>query len=111
MYTYSGPIIQPHLGKTEYWRQILDDMDEVIWRPYRFIEPWVEDDDEMVYFFSPRFLLGWVTYVLERFCFRRVVRQFGRWQGIPQGTAHYARVQSERAVWGLTLEYEACLEA
>lgn len=30
---------------------------------------------------------------------------------MPQGSAHYARVQLERVVWGPTLEYEAFLKA
>ena len=30
---------------------------------------------------------------------------------MPQGLAHYAWMQAERLVWGLTLEYEVCQEA
>ena len=77
MYTYFGVIMEPHLGKIEYWWHILDDIDEVVWRPYRFIEPWVEDDNEMVYFFSLRYLHGWVPSMIEQFCSKKVVRQFG----------------------------------
>ena len=78
MNTYSSVTIQPHLGKTEYWQCILDDIDEVVWRPYRFTKPWVEDDDEMVYFFGLRCFLSQVLVVIEKFCFRKVVRQFGQ---------------------------------
>ena len=92
MYTYFGAIMQPHLGKIEYWRQMLDDIDEVVWRPYRFIEPWAEDDNEMVYFFSLRYFLGRVPSVIKQFCFKQMVRQFGRWQGMVHGITHYARV-------------------
>ncbi len=30
MYTYLGPMMQPHLEKIEYWHQILDDIDGVV---------------------------------------------------------------------------------
>lgn len=92
IYTYSGVIVQPHMGKTENWQQMLDDLDEVVWRPYNFIDAWVEDDDELVYFFCPQFFLGQIPSVIEIFFFRRVVRQFGCWQGMPYRSTHYARV-------------------
>lgn len=65
MNIYSSVIMQPYLGKTEYWRHMLDDIDEAIWRPYMFTKPWVEDDEKMVYFFGLRYLLGRVPGVIE----------------------------------------------
>lgn len=31
MFMYSGMMSQPHLGKLEWWRRALDDLDAVIW--------------------------------------------------------------------------------
>ena len=41
------------MGEKNYWWCMLDDLKEVVWRPFRFIELQVKDDDEMVYFFAP----------------------------------------------------------
>ena len=74
VYNYFGVIMQPHLGKIEYWQHILDYIDEVVWRSYKFTEPWAKDDDEMVYLFCPRYFLGRVPAMIKRFCLRWVVR-------------------------------------
>ena len=69
MYVYLGVLVQPYLGKDRVLARMTDDMNEVVWRPYRYTEPWDEDEDEMGYFFCPQFLLCQIPSVIERFCF------------------------------------------
>lgn len=42
---------QPHLGKLQWWRRALDDLDTVIWRPYIECEPWEDDPEALPYVF------------------------------------------------------------
>lgn len=51
MFMYSGMMSQPHLGKLEWWRQALDDLDAMIWRPYLECEPWEDDTEALPYVF------------------------------------------------------------
>lgn len=71
-------MIQPHLGKLEFWRQALDDLDTVISRAYIECEPWDDDVEALPYVFMTRFLIGHTSYLLERQVPGRVMRQFGR---------------------------------
>lgn len=56
---YNQVTSQPMLEKLEYWRHTLDDMDIVVWRPYRVYEPWTEDAFEVPHLFMRKFF--WVT--------------------------------------------------
>lgn len=55
---YNQVASQLMLGKLESYRQALDDMDAVVWRPYRLCDPWSEDAFEVPNLFMRRFLLG-----------------------------------------------------
>lgn len=53
MYAYSGTVVQQRLGKVEYWQQVLDDVDAVIWRPYTDCEAWATNHLEMPFVCRP----------------------------------------------------------
>lgn len=84
-------------------------MDIVIWHPYLDCEGWWEDDDELPYMFCPRWMVGRFDTIIERFCFGQVSKQYGRIQEIPLGNALYARVQAERSLWDLSIDYQFAL--
>lgn len=96
----------PHLGKLEFWRRALDDLDTVIWRPYLECEPWEDDVEALPYVFMTFFLIGHKSYTVERQLLGRVMRQFGRRQGVLRGSGEYAWVLRERWQWGLVLPYD-----
>lgn len=74
MFMYSGMMSQPHLGKLEWWRRALDDLDAVIWRAYLECEPWDDDAEALPYVFMARFLIGRISYHVERQVPKRVLR-------------------------------------
>lgn len=82
----------------------------VIWRPYTGCEVWAEDGLEMQYVFMTQFLIGRTLFVIERFLVTRVLRQYGRQQGIPQGTCLYARRRQDIPDWGPTIDSAAVVE-
>lgn len=84
VYRFLGYVTKPHLGKTNFWRQQLDDLIAIIWRHYRGLELW---DDWRIFWrdlFVTRPLIGRSQTVVERFIVSRVMRQYGR----PQGISH-----------------------
>lgn len=83
IYMYAMFLTQPKLGKVDYWRRLLDDMDIVVWRLYLDCKPWNTDDIEMPYVCILRFLIGKTPFILERFLALQVQRQFGFTQGMP----------------------------
>lgn len=87
---------QPHLGKLDFWRQALDDLDIVIWRPYIKCEPWEDDVEALPYVFMTQYFIGHTSYLVERQVPGRVMRQFGWRKGLPRGLGEYARVAQER---------------
>ncbi|XP_057861147.2 protein MAINTENANCE OF MERISTEMS-like [Cryptomeria japonica] len=109
-YGYRGLVVQRKLGKLEHWRRVFDDIDTVIWRPYTGCEVWAEDGIEMPFVFMTRYLIGRTPFVIERFVVTRVLRQFGRQQGIPQGACLYARRQQDVAAWGPTIDSVVAIE-
>lgn len=60
----------------------MDDIDTVVWRPYTGCEVWAEDGLEMPFVFMSQFRIGRMPFVIERFQVGRVLRQYGRQQGI-----------------------------
>ncbi|XP_059068865.1 replication protein A 70 kDa DNA-binding subunit A-like [Cryptomeria japonica] len=57
-----------------------------------------------------RYLIGRTPFVIERFLVTRVLRQFGRQQGIPQGACLYARRQQDRQISQLITERDTKIE-
>lgn len=77
------------MGKLEYWRRIVDDIEAVTWRPYLDCDAWDDDDIELGFLSDSMYLIGKSPRVLERFLFRRVYRQYGIVQCMLLGVAHY----------------------
>ncbi|GLJ50602.1 hypothetical protein SUGI_1078020 [Cryptomeria japonica] len=88
---------QPRIGRLEHWRQVIDDIDVIIWRPYLGCEEWEDDAVELPYTFRSRYLIGRMPYVLERQLVDRVCKQFGRIQRMPRGSGMYARIVRDQA--------------
>lgn len=42
----------------------MDDLDEVVWQPYKFTEAWVKDDDEMFFFWF--MIFSWLDSLDDR---------------------------------------------
>lgn len=74
VYMYGGMMTQPRLGKLEYWRRALDELDIVIWHPYRGCKQWEDNAEMMPSVFMGWFLIGRTTYVIERHLSGRVMR-------------------------------------
>ncbi|GLJ24294.1 hypothetical protein SUGI_0463500 [Cryptomeria japonica] len=53
-------------GVTLLQRRVLDEVDIVIWRPYRECEQWEDDAVDLPYTFRSRYPIGRMPYVLER---------------------------------------------
>lgn len=111
IYRYVGYITQPHLGKIDFWRQQLDDLIAIVWRPYRSLEPW--DDWWLVHrdLFVMHPLIGRSHTIVDWFIVSRVMRQYGRPQGISQEFTAYARyADEERQGWSPRLSYALAMQ-
>lgn len=69
---------QPWIGKLDYWRQVIDDNDNVIWRLYLDCEAEEEDVTNLLFCFRRRYLIGQTSYILDRHLIDRVCTQFRR---------------------------------
>lgn len=66
---------------------------------------------EVPYFMTTRYLIGWKHYIIKIFLLQRLLKQYDRVQGMPQGLAMYAWRQLDATEWGSTLSYNvACDE-
>lgn len=81
IYRYADYIMQPHLGKTDFWQRQLDNLIAIVWRPYRGLEPW--DDWRLVRkdLFDMRPLIGRSQTIVDQFIISQVMRQYGWPQG------------------------------
>lgn len=89
VFRYRGRPTQHMMGKLDYWRWVLDDVETVTWRPYLDCDDWDEDDIELGYLVNLMYLIRKSSKILERFLFPRIYRQYGIVQCMPQGVAHY----------------------
>lgn len=98
------------MGKLEYWRQIVDDIEAMTWHPYLDCDDLDDDDIELGFLSDLMYLIGKSPRVLERFLFHRVYRQYGIVQCMPQRVAHYRWRQIDVPDWGPSLPYGALVE-
>lgn len=94
------------MGRLEYWHRVIDEIDTVVWRPYRECKEWEDDVVELPYTFKSRYLIGRMTYVLERQLVDRVGRQFDRIQRMPRGSGMYAQTVRDQAHFRPLLSYD-----
>lgn len=70
---------------------MIDEIDNVVWRPYRDCEEWEDDAVELPYVFQSRYLIGSTPYIIEKHLIERVCSQFERIHRIPWGSRMYAQ--------------------